>query len=352
MGNAAAVQRAHDDHAHTLRHGSSKHSRNIDKELAKEKNDNQNRFKILLLGGAESGKTTIFKQMRILHMNGFNNEDIARYRHWIHNNTVEALFALSEAAKALQLPPERALEEELQQFLRFRAEAQQKEAAEENWEISVAMSKVMVRVWESQNMHFLDALIRICGEDYQPSEQDILHCRYRTTGVSEISFVYQKINFLMVDVGGQRTERRKWMHCFDNVDMILFIIAISDYDLLDPEDEKRNRMLQNFEIFRTIVTSDFFRHCAVVLFMNKYDIFREKLTRASLRGCYPEYKGDNSVEDATAFLQKKFRRCISDRHKYYSFETTATDTNQIDLVFSSAVSHIISENLRSTGLHE
>lgn len=34
----------------------------------------------------------------------------------------------------------------------------------------------------------------------------------------------------MVDVGGQRSERRKWIHCFENVTSIIFLVAISEYD--------------------------------------------------------------------------------------------------------------------------
>lgn len=34
----------------------------------------------------------------------------------------------------------------------------------------------------------------------------------------------------MVDVGGQRSERRKWIHCFDNVTSIIFLAAVSEYD--------------------------------------------------------------------------------------------------------------------------
>lgn len=45
----------------------------------------------------------------------------------------------------------------------------------------------------------------------------------------------------MVDVGGQRSERRKWIHCFDNVNMVLFVVALTDYDQKDPEDEGQVR---------------------------------------------------------------------------------------------------------------
>ena len=34
----------------------------------------------------------------------------------------------------------------------------------------------------------------------------------------------------MLDVGGQRSERRKWIHCFDDVKAIIFLTAINEYD--------------------------------------------------------------------------------------------------------------------------
>lgn len=36
--------------------------------------------------------------------------------------------------------------------------------------------------------------------------------------------------YRMVDVGGQRSERRKWIHCFENVTSIIFLVALSEYD--------------------------------------------------------------------------------------------------------------------------
>jgi hypothetical protein len=67
-----------------------------------------------------------------------------------------------------------------------------------------------------------------------PTNEDVLKMRVRTTGVIEAPFQikYQKMNlaFKMIDVGGQRSERRKWIHCFDSVTAVLFVVAISEYN--------------------------------------------------------------------------------------------------------------------------
>ncbi len=66
--------------------------------------------------------------------------------------------------------------------------------------------------------------------DYLPTEQDILRTRCRTTGIDEAIFVFEDLEFRLIDVGGQRSERRKWIHNFDNVTAVLFCIALSEYD--------------------------------------------------------------------------------------------------------------------------
>ena len=72
--------------------------------------------------------------------------------------------------------------------------------------------------------------------EYRPSDQDILRCRAKTTGIIETTFPLGSITYRMVDVGGQRSERKKWIHCFDNVTAILFVVAISGYDQCLAED--------------------------------------------------------------------------------------------------------------------
>ena len=50
----------------------------------------------------------------------------------------------------------------------------------------------------------------------------------------------------MFDVGGQRSERKKWIHVFDNVNAVLFLVAISGYDHVLVEDRNGVSDTQTF----------------------------------------------------------------------------------------------------------
>ena len=78
---------------------------------------------------------------------------------------------------------------------------------------------------------FLDKLEQIAQDEYIPDNQDILHTRKKTSGLVEMFFDYMGCSFHICDVGGQRSERRKWMHCFDDAKAVIFVAALSDYDL-------------------------------------------------------------------------------------------------------------------------
>lgn len=83
---------------------------------------------------------------------------------------------------------------------------------------------------------FFKDLKRLFQPSYVPSDQDILRARLRTTGISETIFDLGQLTYKMFDVGGQRSERKKWIHVFDNVQVVLFLAAISGYDQVLVED--------------------------------------------------------------------------------------------------------------------
>lgn len=74
--------------------------------------------------------------------------------------------------------------------------------------------------------YFFTNIDRFLVDNYLPTDADILRTRIRSTGIEEATFVFDKMVFRVVDVGGQRSERKKWIHCFDCVKCILFCAAL------------------------------------------------------------------------------------------------------------------------------
>jgi hypothetical protein len=85
-----------------------------------------------------------------------------------------------------------------------------------------------------------------------PDNQDMLQARLRTTGITETLFELGQMNFRMMDVGGQRSERKKWIHCFEGVQCLLFMVALSGYDQCLVEDQNAVSQIQNQCFWRSI----------------------------------------------------------------------------------------------------
>jgi len=149
----------------------------------------------------------------------------------------------------------------------------------------------MLAISNPYNSYF-DAIDRIAAEGFVPNDQDIVRSRQKTTGVVEFSFTAKDTVYRIIDVGGQRSERKKWMHYFDDVDLVLFLVALSEYDQALYEDGSINRLQEALELFHSICESKWFSRTAVQLVFNKTDIFREKLKHSPLETYFPDFQGE------------------------------------------------------------
>ncbi|KAI6077554.1 Guanine nucleotide binding protein alpha O [Aix galericulata] len=226
----------------------------------------------------------------------------------------------------------------------------------------------------SPRQDYLDSLDRIGAADYQPTEQDILRTRVKTTGIVETHFTFKNLHFRLFDVGGQRSERKKWIHCFEDVTAIIFCVALSGYDQVLHEDETTvsasrvleaptllygtlrgqqllgdglmlavalqqcafNRMHESLKLFDSICNNKWFTDTSIILFLNKKDIFEEKIKKSPLTICFPEYTGPNSFTEAVAYIQAQYEsKNKSPNKEIYTHITCATDTNNIQFVFDA-----------------
>jgi len=200
---------------------------------------------------------------------------------------------------------------------------------------------------------YLNSLDRISTYYYIPTQDDVLRTRVKTTGIIETQFTYKDLHFKMFDVGGQRSERKKWIHCFEGVTAIIFCVAMSEYDMVLAEDDEMNRMIESTKLFDSICNNKWFTDTSIILFLNKKDLFEEKIKRSPLTICFPEYAGSNTYEEAAAYIQMKLETLSKRRDGQKEIDThftCATDTNNIRFVFDAVTDIIIKDSLRQCGL--
>lgn len=169
-----------------------------------------------------------------------------------------------------------------------------------------------------------------------PNDQDVLRSRVKTTGITETTFIIGELTYRMFDVGGQRSERKKWIHCFENVTTILFLVAISEYDQLLFEDETVNRMQEALTLFDSICNSRWFIKTSIILFLNKIDRFKEKLPVSPMKNYFPDYEGGDDYGAACDYILNRFVSLNQHESKQiYTHFTCATDTTQIRFVMAA-----------------
>ena len=88
-----------------------------------------------------------------------------------------------------------------------------------------------------------------------------------------------------------RNERKKWMNVFDNVNSLVFVAALSEYDLTCYEDEKTMRLAESLKLFEDICFNKKFTDTPIILFFNKNDTFAEKIKKIDLKVFDENYDG-------------------------------------------------------------
>uniref|UniRef100_A0A7N6BW04 Guanine nucleotide-binding protein subunit alpha n=1 Tax=Anabas testudineus TaxID=64144 RepID=A0A7N6BW04_ANATE len=319
----------------------------IEKQLRRDKKDSRRELKLLLLGTGESGKSTFIKQMRIIHGGGYTDEDKKSYAKLVYQNIYTSMQAM---IRAMEAKASISTNHTCMLILFFStvwilflwSDGGIQECYDRRREYQLSDS----------TKYYLTDLDRISQPSYLPDLQDILRVRVPTTGIIEYPFDMENVIFRMVDVGGQRSERRKWIHCFENVTSIIFLVALSEYDQVLAECDNENRMEESKALFKTIITYPWFQRSSVILFLNKTDILKEKIMYSHIATYFPEFTGpQQDPEAAQEFILKMYQEQNPDKEKtLYPHFTCATDTENIRFVFVAVKDTILRHNLKEFNL--
>ncbi|GMR56556.1 hypothetical protein PMAYCL1PPCAC_26751, partial [Pristionchus mayeri] len=342
-------------------------NKEIDKQISADKQENNKTIKLLLLGAGECGKSTILKQMR-LHHKKFSDDELAQQKSVVFSNTINAMVEICRFMAENNYPFENEANKqeidvlknvlkdskEQEPFAKATASALKSLWADKNVKEFYKQHKLIYHLHES-TQYFMDRLDRICVPDFTPNAEEILYTRIKTTGIVEVNFEIEKAHFRVFDVGGQRSERKKWIHCFEDVNAIIFIVAISEYDEKLLEDQHTNRLIESIRLYEQITNSRWFTKTSMIVFLNKTDLFREKIanSKATIAIAFPDYTGPHEFDESVEYIKGELlkKQAAGSKKQVYFHLTCATDTNQVKLILQSVISTIIRANLYKTGLY-
>ncbi|KOS17706.1 Guanine nucleotide-binding protein alpha-3 subunit [Escovopsis weberi] len=294
----------------------------------------------------ESGKSTIVKQMKIIHLKGYSEEELYNYRPTVFKNLIECAKSIITAMQQFDIELQ---DQGNRAYADFLMAYQAESGPQAQIDHRVGLAVQAFYLMDSAEYFFQEAM-RIVAPDYLPNEMDVLRARTKTTGIYETRFQMGQLSIHMFDVGGQRSERKKWIHCFENVTSIIFCVALSEYDQVLLEESSQNRMMESLLLFDSVVNSRWFMRTSIILFLNKVDIFKQKLGRSPLSNYFPDYQGGNDINKAAKYLLWRFNQVNRAHLNLYPHLTQATDTSNIRLVFAAVKETILNNALKDSGI--
>ncbi|XP_028556626.1 guanine nucleotide-binding protein alpha-2 subunit isoform X1 [Dendrobium catenatum] len=357
----------------------------IERRITQETKAEQHIHKLLLLVILNAFYSWLtLEQIKLLFQTGFDETELRSYTPVIYANVYQAIKVLYDGSKelaqnesnssiyAVSLDKKEIGEKvsEIGSRLEYpnltKDTAKEIEALWNDAAIQETYSRGNILQIPDCTLYFMDNLGRLSETDYVPTKEDVLYARVRTTGIVDIQFspfgesrksgeVYR-----LFDVGGQRNERRKWIHLFEGVTAVIFCAAISEYDQTLYEDETKNRMMETKELFDWVLKQACFEKTSFMLFLNKFDIFERKVQKVPLNVCewfkdyHPMTSGKQEVEHAYEFVKKKFEELYFQSTKpdrvdrmFKIYRTTALDQKLVKKTFK-----LVDETLRRRNLIE
>jgi len=306
----------------------------IDKQIKQEKEKAVYDVKLLLLGTGDSGKSTFAKQMKIMYKGGFSPKELENYAELLLSRTVLSMHALIRATRQLKIRTGSRLKESIDKVLEAqRLTSEIVDDIKELWSskpIQDAYSRQSEFQLDTNAAYYLDNVERFAKAGYIPTNEDVLKVRQKTSGILETVFETEGLEITLVDVGGQRSERRKWLHCFEDVTAVIYFVNLGEFDMSLSEDYRVNRLAEALDLFEEISSSEYFSETDFFMFFNKDDMFREKVLNKRFIEHFKDYKGDGSYDSCLTYVTSLFKDKFGGPvNQYHVFVTISLEKDSI-----------------------
>jgi len=302
------------------------------------------RRKIVLWGTCESGKSTLYKQLLIyFDPTAYSNKERLEYKRIIKGMMVNNMRVLVKSAHILGIEiyhKPLAASFHPAKFDPDESKNSVFEMMKTLWN-DAGIKKTFLRRHEFQmdesSKYYFDSIDRISHPDYVPTVQDVLKTYVKTSAIYEKEMITEDIKIRVSDMGGARSERRKWIFALtednemDKINhqgqiFLLFVVSLSEFNQFLREDHTKNRMHESLELFES-VCRNYSKNYNIILFFNKIDVFKNKMELGlDLATCFPDYKGGCNIRNAEEYIMDKYKEIANKNGKLVPlFKINATD---------------------------
>jgi guanine nucleotide-binding protein subunit alpha len=304
------------------------------------------------LGTGDSGKSTLLKQFQRIYGAGFDDQFRTNYKSVLFNNALSTMQNLLENYKKFEysISPESIKSEEILLEAKMISDNEKPKVAQlisqlgNEFGIKNTLKKHRNELQlEDCSEFYVNNVQRFADQGYIPSDDDIVKCRVRTTGIVHEKFEILGKKVDVFDVGGSKCERKKWTHTYENVNWIIFVVAISDYDKVTFEDDRMNRIKDALIAFEHVANLITLRKTSLTLVFNKVSLFEEKLTSTPLREFFPDYEGNDYIQ-AKLFLKKLFLSKVLHSRKCEVLFADIYDESSVRSAFENELNMKLSPN--------
>ncbi|KAJ6486033.1 G protein alpha-subunit [Mycena vulgaris] len=311
----------------------------------------RNEIDVLLLG-AGGAERSVLRQLKLFHSPELTDRERVAYKEVIFSNITQYMCAVLEAMPALEISLSPMNDARTATILShpelYEADVLPHDVADgirglwHDPRVKEAVRRSNELQLSEKAVYYFNAVDRIAAVGYVPSDQDILRCRVKAEGVAKTSFQVGELAYYIFEPSGQRSERRKWLHCFENVTAILFCADLTDV----------NRLQEALTLFDSICNSQWFVKTSIILLFLNIDGLKDKLQRSPLADYFPDYTGGDNYDAACDYLLHRFVSLnqSAETKQIYAHYTSTADSQQVKFLLSAIQDILLQLHLHKVGL--
>jgi guanine nucleotide-binding protein G(i) subunit alpha len=329
----------------------------IDRVLQQDATTLRRETKLVMVGNRNSGKELIMHQMKVLYADGdFPVEERKPYHYAVRYTVRLLMHSIIDLLKdtGIRLSSElnqhfAILLHEVETVAMPNITPEAVKAVQVIWSCS-DFSTLYVQNFEidfpQYAPYFAQEIERIASENFIPSEADIMRLNQTLGGIRELRFGWDELNVHLFNINSYVPAhiQRRWYHQLEGATSLVYTVDVSRYDQPYYGQSAESLLLDDFANFEAWAASKRFANSSIILLLNNFSRFRQKLPFSPLETFFSDYVPSEVDPETSArqYILRRFKDVNRNRLSIYSFwaDLDLSDNTQLYAALKKTLQHI------------